>query len=277
LLILLINFLARGLQLSFPSLEPGLMNNALYVGLSRQMTLQREMDVIANNIANSDTVGFKVETLKLETDAKTPVVQPGGARPSAINFVRDIGVDRDYRQGALRQTGGTFDLGLQGDGFFQLNTPNGARYTRDGRFSLDAKGQLTDLAGDTLQSAGGSPIVIDPLKGAPSIARDGTITQIDSKTGTSTIVGKVGAVTFADPTALQKTASGQYENVSNLTSQPARATSILQGMLENSNVDSVQMMTRMIAVSRAYEQVANMMGQTGDTSDQSIQRLGRVN
>ncbi|MDB5460933.1 MAG: flagellar basal body rod protein [Caulobacteraceae bacterium] len=253
------------------------MNNALYVGLSRQMTLQREMDVIANNFANSDTVGFKVETLKLETDTQTPVVQAGGARPSAINFVRDVGVDRDYSQGALRQTGGTFDLGLQGDGFFQVNTPNGLRYTRDGRFSLDAKGQVVNLAGDTLQGAGGSPIVIDPLKGAPSIARDGTITQIDPKTTTSTVVGKVGAVTFADPTALQKTASGQYDNVSNLAAQPARATSILQGMLENSNVDSIQMMARMIAVSRAYESVANMMSQTGDTSDQSIQRLGRVN
>jgi flagellar basal-body rod protein FlgF len=252
------------------------MNNALYVGLSRQMTLQREMDVIANNIANSDTIGFKVETLKLETDAKTPANQGVLAKPSVINFVHDVGVDRDYSQGALHQTSGIFDLGLQGDGFFQVTTPSGVRYTRDGRFSLNSKSQITDIAGDTLQGASG-PITVDPLKEAPSIAADGTMTQIDPKTGVSTVIGRIAIVKFADPTALQKSASGQFDNVSNLAPQPAKETKIMQGMLENSNVDSIQMMTRMIAVSRAYESVAGMMSQTGDTSDQSIQRLGRVN
>ena len=254
------------------------MNNALYVGLSRQMTLQREMDVIANNIANSDTVGFKVENLKLETDARTPTGQTdfGAAKPSAINFVHDTGVDRDFTQGALRQTGGQFDLGLQGDGFFQVNTPNGIRYSRDGRFSLDGKSQLVDMSGNTLQGTGG-PITVDPLKDPPTIAQDGTVTQVDPATGIATIIGRIGVMKFADTSGLSKTDSGLYENVSNLTPQAAQGTRVMQGMLENSNVDSIQMMTRMIAVSRAYEQVANMMSQTGDTSDQSIQRLGRVN
>ena len=255
------------------------MNNALYVGLSRQMTLQREMDVIANNIANSDTVGFKVENLKLETDARSPSgvqVDFSAPKPAPINFVHDVGVDRDYSQGALRQTGGTFDLALQGDGFFQVNTANGIRYTRDGRFSLNAKSQLADIAGNTLQGAGG-PITVDPLKNPPTIAQDGAVTQVDPATGVATIIGRIGPMKFADPNALQKTDSGLYENVSNLTPQAAQGTRIMQGMLESSNVDQIQMMTRMIAVSRAYEQVANMMSQTGDTSDQSIQRLGRVN
>jgi len=254
------------------------MNNALYVGLSRQMTLQREMDVIANNIANSDTAGFKVESVKLQTDAQKPQVAGGGAPQSAINFVFDAGVNRDFGQGAMRPTGGSLDLGLQGDGFFTVKAADGStHYTRDGRFSINGSGQMVDLSGDQVQSDSGGPITLDPLKSQPMIARDGTITQTDPRTGVSTVSGKVGVVKFADRAALQKTASGQYTNVSNLQSQPAKGVVVMQGMLENSNVDSITQMTRMISVSRAYEQIANMMSQTGDTSDQSIQRLGKVN
>jgi flagellar basal-body rod protein FlgF len=253
------------------------MNNTLYVGLSRQMTLQREMDVIANNIANSDTAGFKVESTRVQTDTETPRVGPGGGQPTAINFAYDAGVDRDFGQGATRATGAPFDLALQGDGFFSVQGKDGVtRYTRDGRFSLDGAGQIVDISGDPVQGDSGGAIVVDPLKSAPQIARDGTITQTDPLSGAVSVVGKIGVVNFANRGALQKIGNGQYENVSNLASQPAKGVSVLQGSLENSNVNPIVQMTRMIAVSRAYEQIANMMGQTGDTSDQSIQRLGRV-
>lgn len=253
------------------------MNNALYVGLSRQMALQREMDVVANNIANSDTAGFKVETVRLQTDTKTPQVSNGGARPTPINFVFDAGVQRDFSQGPLRPTGAPLDMALQGDGFFSVQTPGGPGYTRDGRFALDGKGQIVDTSGDAVQSATGGPIIVDPLKASPSIARDGTVSQIEPATGAVTVIGKVGVVNFADPQALQKTAGGMYQNVSNLTPQPVKGAVVMQGMIENSNVDSIKQMARLIAVSRAYESVANMISQTGDTSDQSIQRLGKVN
>jgi flagellar basal-body rod protein FlgF len=252
------------------------MNNALYVGLSRQMTLQREMDVIANNIANSDTAGFKVESIKLQTDVQTPQVQGGGPRPSSINFVHDSGVDRDFGQGPLRATGAPLDMALQGDGFFSVNTPNGVRYTRDGRFSMDSKGQIVDTNGDAVQSDGGNALTVDPLKATPMIAKDGTVSQVDPATGAVTIIGRVGVANFADRQALQKTSGGMYQNVSNLAPQPVKGTVIMQGMIENSNVNTITQMSRMIAVSHAYETVANMMGQTGDTSDQSIQRLGKV-
>jgi flagellar basal-body rod protein FlgF len=248
------------------------MNNALYVGLSRQMTLKRQMDVIANNIANSDTVGFKVESLMLREDVQQAAQKPssGSAPPEKISFVHDAGVSRDFTQGALKQTGSTFDLGLHGDGLFQVQTPNGPRFTRDGRFSLNAQGQMVDVAGDPLLSAGGQPIRIDPTKTPPSIAHDGTISQ------DGVIAGKVGVFKFADRTQLQKTGSGLYDPAGQ-TPTVDPTTSIQQGMIENSNVDAIQQMTRMIAVSRAYDQVANMMDQTGQTSDQSIQRLGKVN
>jgi flagellar basal-body rod protein FlgF len=253
------------------------MNNSLYVGLSRQMTLQREMDVVANNIANSDTAGFKVESVRLETDTQTPKVTGGGPRPSAINFVQDAGVQRDFGQGPLRTTGAPLDMALQGDGFFSVQTANGLRYTRDGRFSLDGGGQVVDTNGDPVQRDGGGAIIVDPLKSAPAIAKDGTITQTDPLTGITTVTGKIGVANFATPQALQKDGAGMYENVSNLAPLPVRTTTVMQGMIESSNVNSIAQMTHLIAVSRAYESVANMMSQTGDTSDQSIQRLGKVN
>jgi flagellar basal-body rod protein FlgF len=248
------------------------MNNALYVGLSRELTLKRQMDVIANNIANSDTVGFKVESLMLGQDVQHPAVSPSafGAAPETITFVHDTGMARNFGQGALRQTGGVFDLGLQGDGFFQVQTAAGNRLTRDGRFTLDAQSQMVDSAGNAVLQAGGQPIHIDPTKTSPQIARDGTVSQ-DGQ-----VVGKIGVFKVADRTTLSKEGSGRFDPGAQ-TPVADPGTAVQQGMIENANVDAIQQMTRMISVSRAYEQVANMMDQTGNTSDQSIQRLGRVN
>ncbi len=248
------------------------MNNALYVGLSRQMTLKREMDVIANNIANSDTTGFKVESIMLREDVEQPTLKAsaGSSPPEKITFVHDAGVARDFAQGPLRQTGGTFDLGLTGDGFFQVQTANGNRLTRDGRFNTNAQGQLVDKTGNPVLSNGGQPIRLDPTKSAPQIAHDGTISQ------DGVIAGKVGVFSVPDRNALGKEGGGLFDPTGQ-TPVADPKTTIQQGMIENANVDAIQQMTRMIAVSRAYEQVSNMMNETSQTSDESIQRLGKVN
>lgn len=246
------------------------MNNALYVGLSRQLTLKRQMDVIANNIANSDTAGFKVESLMLGQDVQRPALAPGATAAETIVFVHDTGMARDYRQGALRQTGGPFDLGLQGDGFFQVQTAAGNRLTRDGRFTLDGQGQLVDSAGNAVLQGGGQPIRIDPTKTTPQIAHDGTVSQ-DGQ-----ILGKIGVFKVADRGALNKVGSNLYDPGAQTPAVDA-STVVQQGMIETANVDAIQQMTRMISVSRTYEQVANMMEGVSTVSDQSIQRLGRVN
>jgi flagellar basal-body rod protein FlgF len=248
------------------------MNNALYVGLSRQMTLQTQMNVIANNIANSDTAGFKVEGLMVGEDVERPATK-GFANPSVsskISFVHDSGMGRDFSQGGLKQTGGTFDLALHGGGFFQIQTASGNRLTRDGRFTLDAQGQIVDTAGDPVLSSNGNPINIDPTKTAPLIARDGTISQ------DGVIAGKIGVFKVADRSQLSKQGDGLLDTGGQTPTADAPG-KIEQGMIENSNVDPILEMTQMIAVSRAYEQVANMMSQTGSLSDESIQRLGKVN
>jgi flagellar basal-body rod protein FlgF len=116
------------------------MDNALYVGLSRQMTLRRELDIVANNIANANTTGFKAEDLMVRTEAAKPARTLGGTNP--VKFVLDDGVTRDFTQGAMTKTGGDFDVAIEGQGFFKIQTAAGERYSRDGRFTMSPDGKL---------------------------------------------------------------------------------------------------------------------------------------
>lgn len=244
------------------------MDNALYVGLSRQVVLRREMDIIANNIANLDTTGFKVESILQKENPRAPAVTEGGPRP--VKFVVADGVARDFRQGVLTTTGAPLDMAIEGEGFFQIQTPQGPRFTRDGRFTTDPSGRLVTQAGQPVLDEGGGEITIDPEKGVVSIGADGTMTQGSEQ------VGKVGMFDFANAGALSKAGDNLFRNVSNLQPQPAEDARLRQGMLEGSNVKPVLEITRMVEVSRAYEQTAKMMESEADLSRRSVERLGRI-
>ncbi|MFI4977040.1 MAG: flagellar basal-body rod protein FlgF [Caulobacterales bacterium] len=245
------------------------MDNAIYVGLSRQITLQRELDIAANNVANTDTAGFKLEDLLTAADPAAPAKTTGVNGP--VTFVVADGVSRDFRQGALRQTGEPLDFAIDGQGFFIVSTASGPRYTRDGRFKLDPQGKLTTQDGDAVQGSGGD-IVLDPNKGQVSVSATGVISQGIGTT--SQVVGQLSVVTFDDLSALQKDGNNLFENTSNLTAHTASNALIKQGMLEGSNVNALLQMTRLVAVSRAYDAVSNMMNSTADLSTRTIQRLG---
>jgi len=244
------------------------MDNAAYIGLSRQMVLRREMDIIANNIANLDTTGFKVESLMHKTDAQAPAMTLGGPKP--VKFVTADGVARDFGQGGLRQTGRPLDLAIEGQGFFRVMADDGERYTRDGRFRTDDLGRLVTQQGHPVMDEGGGEIMVDPERGPLSIARDGTVSQGDER------IGKIGLFTFESLAALEKTGDNQYRNTSNLQPQPAEGAVLRQGMLEGSNVQAILEITRMIEVSRAYETTAKMIDSEADLSRRSVERLGRV-
>ncbi|CAN5331570.1 flagellar basal-body rod protein FlgF [soil metagenome] len=244
------------------------MDNALYVGLSRQMTLRRELDIVANNIANANTTGFKVEQLMVRTEPARPARTAGGSYP--VKFVLDDGVARDFGQGALSKTDGDFDLAIEGNGFFKVSTGSGERYTRDGRFTMGADGKLLTQNGNAVLDDGGGEILLDPLKGPVTIARDGTVSQGAER------AGKIAVVRMADLASLRKDGDNLYRNISNDTPQVATDAVIHQGMLEASNVQSIKQITKLIEVNRAYESVAKMMDQTTELSRSAVERMGKV-
>ena len=244
------------------------MDNAIYVGLSRQMLLQRELDIVANNLANADTAGFKFESLIANADAVTTPTP--GAAPTPVVFVAANGVARDYTQGSLTQTGAPLDIAIDGKGFFQVSTAAGPRYTRDGRFRLDATGRIVTQDGDPVQGEGGD-IVLDPKKGPVAIAANGDVSQSGQN------VGKLSVVTFDSLSALSKDGGNLLRNDSNLTAQPATGALLKQGMLEGSNVQPVSQITRLIEINRAYDAITSMMAQTGQLATSAVQRLGSVN
>lgn len=243
------------------------MDNAMYVALSRQMTLRRELDIVANNIANVDTTGFKVEGTMVKTDPSTGASMVDG--PASLKFVIDDGVTRDFSQGVLRQTDGPLDLAIDGQGFFKIQTAAGERYTRDGRFTLSPEGKLTTQAGDPVQGEGGE-LVVDPTLGPVTIASDGTVSQGTNK------IGKIAVVTFDDLSSLAKSGDNLFSNTSNLQPQPATAARVRQGMLEGSNVNSILQVTRLIEISRAYESMARTIENSAELSRRSVERLGRL-
>src|SRR5258705_13987535 len=152
------------------------MDNALYVGLSRQMVLRRQMDIVANNIANVDTTGFKVESLMTKEAPGAPAFTLQGPRP--IKFVAADGVARDFGQGSLRRTDSPLDLAIEGQGFFNVTTKDGERFTRDGRFKTDATGRLATQNGDVVSDDGGGEITLDPQKaGEVTLPPDGLVHQ----------------------------------------------------------------------------------------------------
>jgi len=244
------------------------VGNAAYIGLSRQMTLRRELDIVANNIANADTTGFKVEQLLVGTEvgerARNDAVRP------SVSFVLDKGVGRDFGQGALKQTGRDLDFGIDGEGaFFTVNDGVGEAYTRDGAFALDPEGRLVTAGGAAVQGDGGD-IVLDTSKGPVSVGEDGTISQQGLP------VGRLTLARFETLAVLSKDGDGLYRNRSNATPIEATGAQVRQGMLEGSNVNPLTEITNMIEISRAYESVTRMIENNNDLSRRAVERLGRA-
>jgi flagellar basal-body rod protein FlgF len=244
------------------------VENAAYVTLSRQMTLRRELDIVANNIANADTTGFKVEQLMVGAEVGQRA-RNDAIRPSA-SFVLDHGVGRDFGQGALKQTGRDLDFGIEGEGaFFTVNDGQGEAYTRDGAFTVDPDGRLVTQAGLAVQGDGGE-IILDPALGQATVGEDGTISQQGQ------LVGRLTLARFEALGALSKDGDGLYRNRSNAQPIEATGAKIRQGALEGSNVNPLTQITTLITINRAYEQASKMVESVNDLSRRSVERLGRT-
>ena len=247
------------------------MDNSLLVSLSHQLAAYRAMDVIANNIANVSTPGFKREAAKFEEFVTMMRPAEGQTGLQSVSFVKDAGVMRDIGQGNIEQTGAPYDVAIAGKGFFAVQTPAGMRYTRDGHFSLDANGNLVTSQGYQVQGDGGA-ITITPTDGDINIAPDGTISSVVRGVGNQ--VAKLKVVDFADNSALVKQGANLY-STGQIPTTPANV-NLRQRALEASNVQPVIEISHMIEVMRAYEATASLSKSEEDMLSQAIQQLGQT-
>lgn len=214
------------------------MSNSIYATLARQDGLLKELQVVANNIANTNTSGYKTDRAVfaeyiMQTGTETPSLSMGGL----------AGHSFDLTQGTVKFTGGKFDLAIQGEGFFAVETDAGQRLTRAGAFMMSAEGELIAPDGAKVLSNSTTPIQIPPEAEGISIAGDGTISAAGQ------ILGQVGV--FSAEGQLQRETDTRFTAEGGI--QPIEGASVLQGALEASNVSPVLEMSRMIEVQRAYE------------------------
>ncbi|MGE3145469.1 MAG: flagellar basal-body rod protein FlgF [Pseudorhodoplanes sp.] len=253
------------------------MENALLIGLSRQMTLKREMDVVANNIANVNTTGFKTDTALFEE-----YIMPGAsagqfARPDRrMSYVHDRSTFHDQSQGSLQHTGAPLDVAIEGEGYLVVQTPRGERYTRAGSMQINAQGQLVTSEGYAVQGEAG-PIVFQPLDTGIMVSKEGSITVREGgDTRSDAIRGKLRIVRFERNQQLRKDGGATFMAPDDVAAQDVEKPNVIQGAIEKSNVNSVIEMTRMIEITRTYTQVAGILQNQHDLRRGAVEKLSEV-
>jgi flagellar basal-body rod protein FlgF len=238
------------------------MQSGLYVSLSAQVALRKRMDTIANNVANMNTVGFRASEVKFEA-----LLDKTGSANVAFSSTGTDYISR--RNGGMVKTDNPFDVAVQGEGWFAIRTAAGTAYTRDGRLNLSETGTLQDINGNPVLDAGATPIVIDPTAGSPMIASDGMITQGGNQ------VGAIGLFRIDPQAKLTRSSAGGL-----IPDRPATpvldftTNGVAQGFVENSNVNPVMEMTKLIMVSHAFDSVSNMISSSESSLQDAIKTLG---
>jgi flagellar basal-body rod protein FlgF len=251
------------------------MENTLLVGLSRQTILERQLDVVANNVANVNTAGFKADSSLFEEFLASGAHEDNFVGSDRhVSYVQDRGTFRDVSQGALEQTKNPLDVAISGSAYLAVQTPGGERYTRDGGLQLNNQGQLVTVAGNPVLGSSG-PIVFQPTDHDINISPDGTITVMEGNARTDSIRGKLRLVSFTDAQKLLKEGANLY-SAGEGSAQPDLKSTIQQGFIEKSNVNAVAEMSRMIEVTRAYTQISTLLQQQSDLHKTAIQQLADV-
>jgi flagellar basal-body rod protein FlgF len=244
------------------------MENVPLIGLSRQIALRRQMEVVANNMANMNTTGFKAEQLLFE-EYLMPVARDRDfpALDQQLSFTDDWATVHDFSPGPVVDTGNPLDVALKGEGFLVVQTPAGEMYTKAGSLGISREGQLVDPSGYPIMGEGG-PIQFLPNENGVQVADDGTISSDQG------IKGKLRIVEFPDPQNVERFGENLWQGG---TPQPATSTTIQQGSIEKSNVSGVSQMSQMLEIQRAYESVANLLQRHDEQRRSAIQKLGSLN
>jgi flagellar basal-body rod protein FlgF len=238
------------------------MQSALYVGLSAQVTMQRRLDTIANNIANINTAGFRADAVKFESLMSRTSAQPTAFASTGENYISRQG-------GAVTRTDSPLDFAVFGTGWLAFSSPSGVVYTRDGRMRINADGELQTVTGRPVLDSGGSNIMIDPNGGPITVVTDGTITQDGNQMGT------IGLYNIAPDAKLSR-----YENSGVIPDRAAQPVidfvdvGVQQGFTEGSNVNPVLEMTKLMMATRIFESASTLLDSSESTLQSSIRTLG---
>lgn len=230
-----------------------------YVTLTRQSGLMREMDTIAHNIANAATTGYRQQGLVF-SEYVTSIAGGESASMAAARVKMTSNA-----QGILTPTGNALDLAIEGDGYFQIDTPNGLRLTRAGAFNVNSVGDIVTSDGYLVLDPGGAPINVLPGSADVMIAADGTISLGDR------FLGQIGVVSVPENANLQRETGVLFSTDAPVT--VATDGKVLQGHLEGSNVDAISQLTRMIEVQRAYELGQKLLDMDDERSRSTLQTL----
>ena len=252
------------------------MENILLVGLSRQMVLERQMDVVANNVANINTNGFKADRSLFEEYLRSPAHEDNFlSSDRRVSFVQDRASFHDFAPGNTEQTKNPLDVTIDGNALFVVQTPAGERYTRDGGFQINNQGQLVTAGGNPVLGSSG-PIVFQPTDKEISIAADGNVTVLEGTGRIDSVRGKLRLASFASPQKLVKEGSNLYSAGAGVAAQPDLKSTVRQGFIEKSNVNSVTEMSRMIEITRTYTQISALLQQQSDLHKSAIEKLADV-
>jgi flagellar basal-body rod protein FlgF len=232
---------------------------------SRLIAQQRAMDITANNIANANTPGYRTERVQFSDyiDRQAQTASAPGVK--GITYTQDRATYRESQPGTVTHTGNPYDLALSGEGYFTVATKNGPRLTRDGRFGPMPDGTLADSSGNAVLDVNGKPIQIPTTDTQVTIAGDGSVSTENGQ------VGKVGVVQPADPMKLR--AEGGTNFVSDAPTAPVASPSIIQGGIEDSNVQPVLEVTRMMDTQRQFQFVTQLIQAEGDRQQSAIDKL----
>jgi flagellar basal-body rod protein FlgF len=252
------------------------MENPLLIGLSRQMVLERQLNVVANNIANVNTNGFKADESLFEEHLNSGAHEDNFVSTDRrVSYVQDRGTYRDLSPGPVQQTSNPLDVAIDGRGFLAVQTQGGERYTRDGNLQINSQGQLVTAAGDAVLGTSG-PIVLQPTDHDVNISPDGTVTVLEGTTRTDSIRGKLRIANFTDAQKLLKEGYNLYSQGEAGVAPADAKTTVRQGYVEKSNVNAVSEMSRMVEVMRTYTQIATLLQQQSDLHKSAIEKLADV-